>query len=246
VVPGRRRPRGGASAVSSVVSSNETIVTAPQHHFPDDLLRSYAVGAASEGASLAVACHIALCPVCHGNAAEHERVLDALLDADAARAPAPNGELRDKLLASLPPQDRSPPSPRKPRALPDGMPELPAPLLHKLGTLDDVAWHRLVPGIRAIDLAIGSAWRARLVCFRPGIVIPVHDHGGAEHTVVFSGGLDDEDGHLGRGDAATMVPGHAHRQRSSPGEPCVALIVNEGPPRPLTLVGKVLKRLTRS
>jgi putative transcriptional regulator len=100
--------------------------------------------------------------------------------------------------------------------------------------------------LRAIDLHIGSAWRARLVRFRPGIPIPLHDHEGPEHTVVFSGGLDDDDGHLGRGDAATMLPGHTHRQRASLGEPCVALIVSEAPPRPLTLVGKVMKRLTNS
>ncbi|HEY7375371.1 MAG TPA: hypothetical protein VIF57_24650 [Polyangia bacterium] len=55
-----------------------------------------------------------------------------------------------------------------------------------------------------------------------------------------------ESGHLGRGDAATMMPGETHRQRSSAGEPCVALIVSEGAPRPLTLAGRVLKSLTRS
>ena len=43
-----------------------------------------------------------------------------------------------------------------------------------------------------------------------------------------------------------MMPGDTHRQRSSRGEACVALIVSEGAPRPLTLVGRVLKGLTRS
>lgn len=100
--------------------------------------------------------------------------------------------------------------------------------------------------MRAIDLEIPSVWRARLLRFRPGIAIPVHDHVGPEHTVVFSGGLVDGGGHLGRGDAATMLPGDTHRQRTEPGEICVALIISEAPARPLTASGKILKWLTRS
>jgi len=236
----------------------------PQRHFPDDLLRTYAVGAASEGAGLAVACHLAFCPECRGGAAAHEEILDALLrigqgsdddggedDGGAARPGigAEPAHVRERLMSTLaltpPDAVRAAPT-RPPATLPRDMPPLPPALVHHLQSLGDAGWRRLVPGIRAIDLGIQSAWRARLVCFRPGVPIPLHDHGGPEHTVVFSGGLDDASGHLGRGDAATMMPGDRHRQRSAPGEPCVALIVNEAPARPLTLVGRVLKRLTDS
>jgi putative transcriptional regulator len=217
-------------------------VTQPLRHFPDDLLRAHAVGAASEGATLAVACHLTFCPVCEKGVAAHESVLEALVAARPDDRPSP--ALRNKLIADLPPQ---PAAARKPaKKLPKDLPELPAPLRHHLGALDRVGWKRLIPGLKAIDLGIDSAWRARLVRFRPGMPIPVHDHDGPEHVVVFSGGLDDETGHLGRGDAATMMPGDTHRQRSSRGEACVALIVSEGPPRPLTFAGRVLKNLTRS
>jgi anti-sigma factor ChrR (cupin superfamily) len=118
--------------------------------------------------------------------------------------------------------------------------------LRHLARLQRVAWRRLLPGIRAIDLGLEGVWRGRLVCFMPRVPIPVHDHGGPEHTVVFSGGLDDSHRHLGRGDACTMMPGDVHRQRSSPGEPCVALIINEVAAKPLTLAGRVLKRVTDS
>ena len=220
-------------------------MSAPLRHLSEDLLRAHAVGAASDGAGLVASCHISLCPVCEQGAAAHESVLDGLLGAAAVNDGAPPPALRARLLADLPPPPAAPPA-RAPRALPGDLPPLPAALTHRLATLDDVSWHTLFPGLRAIDLRIGSAWRARLVCFRPGIPIPLHDHDGPEHTVVFSGGLDDADGHLGAGDATTMLPGHAHRQRASLGEPCIALIVSEAPPRPLTLVGKVMKRITRS
>jgi putative transcriptional regulator len=220
-------------------------ISNPLHHFSEDLLRTYAVGSASDGASLAVACHLAFCPACRGNAADHEAVLDTLLRAEARPGEGAGPDARERLLASLPAQEPAP-GPRPPPALPKDMPELPAALVTQLGALDRIAWRRLIPGIRAIDLSVEGAWRARLVCLRPGTPIPLHDHGGPEHTVVFSGGLDDNDGHLGRGDAATMLPGDAHKQRVSPGEPCVALIINEAPAQPLTWVGRVLKRLTGS
>src|SRR5262249_36645128 len=169
-------------------------VTEPLRHFPDDLLRAHAVGAASEGANLAVACHLAFCHACVKGVAAHESVLDALVAAGPNDGPAPG--LRNKLLAELPPQ--LPAAPRTSKKLPKDLPELPAPLLRQLRALGTVGWRRLIPGLKAIDLGIDSAWRARLVRFRPGMPIPIHDHDGAEHVVVFSGGLDDETRHPGR------------------------------------------------
>jgi putative transcriptional regulator len=231
--------------VPSARNMGGSAVLKPTHHFPGDILRAYAIGSASEGTRLSVACHLAFCAGCGEETVTHGAVMDRLLEAAAADpAGVPGAGARDRLLASLPPQA---PAARVVRAsLPRNLPPLPAPLLRQLELMGKVAWRRLLPGIRAIDLGIETAWRARLLSFRPGIPIPVHDHGGPEHTVVFAGGLDDESGHLGRGDAATMMPGETHQQRSSPGEPCIALVVNEAAPMPLTLVGRVLKGLTRS
>jgi putative transcriptional regulator len=219
-------------------------VAMPSHHFPADVLRAYAIGSASDGARLAVACHLAFCPSCGGDTGDHARMMDTLLQAAADPAHPPGPGVRERLLASLPPQ--APPPARPPLALPKDLPPLPAPLMRELTAVQNPAWRRLLPGIRTIDLGIEGAWRARLLSYSPKLTIPLHDHDGPEHTVVFSGGLDDQLGHLGRGDAATMMPGDTHRQRTSPGEPCVALVVSERAARPLTLFGQVLKRLTRS
>ncbi len=216
----------------------------PRHHFTDDVLRAHAVGSTPEATSLAVACHLAFCDQCRREASLHESFLLAFGSVRSAASPADQAA-RSRLLAALSPQNAAPP-PSPPPRLPNDMPELPAPLLHQLGRLPKVAWRRLIPGIRAIDLGLPGVWRARLVAFHPGIPIPRHDHGGAEHTVVFQGGLDDEKVHLGRGDATTMSPGESHRQHAKDGEPCVALVVSEGPPLPRTLLGRVLKRVTDS
>ena len=217
-------------------------MTEPRHHFPDDVLRAHAVGTAPEATRLAVSCHLAFCAPCRRDATEHESFLLAFGGREGDGA---SSAVRERLLADLPAQP-PPAPPRPPLELPRGLPELPRPLLHHLSTLPRLAWQRLIPGIRAIDLGFTGVWRARLIAFSPGIPIPRHDHGGMEHTVVFQGGLKDENVELERGDAATMVGGETHRQRVQPGPPCIALIVNEGPPLPLTLVGQVLRRVTRS
>jgi putative transcriptional regulator len=220
-------------------------MTEPHHHFPDDVLRAHAVGAAPEATRLAVSCHLAFCTACRRTATEHESFLLAFgaREGDSARPGA--SAVRERLLAGLPAQPAAPP-PRPALQLPKDLPELPKPLLHHLATLPKVAWQRLIPGIRAIDLGFTGVWRARLVAFQPGLPIPRHDHGGMEHTVVFQGGLEDDNVRLEPGDATTMMGGEIHRQRVRPGPPCVTLIVNEGPPLPLTLLGHVLRRVTRS
>lgn len=219
-------------------------MTAPNHHFPDDVLRGFAIGTSPEATRLAVACHLTFCPACRDGARDHEQILGELGRWLGAESPG-GGRGRERLFANLPAQAARSPA-RAPSPLPDDLPELPDVLTEHLRGLAAPRWQRLIPGIRAIDLGFGDVWRARLVAFHPGVPIPEHDHGGPEHTVIFQGGLDEPGKHLERGDAATMIPGEHHRQRAAAGLPCIALIVNEREPRPLTTVGRILKAVTRS
>ena len=162
------------------------------------------------------------------------------------RSPAQAAPARDRTLEGFSPQTARPETPLAVE-LPSDLPELlPPVLIEHLRSLSHPRWKRLIPGIRAIDLGLEGVWRARLMAFRPGVPIPAHDHGGPEHTVVFQGGLHDARVHLERGDATTMSPGETHDQQAAAGLPCVALIVSEREPRPLTITGKILKALTRS
>jgi putative transcriptional regulator len=257
------RGHSGTSIRSAVPAVVERVpVNEPRHHFPDDVLRGFAVGTSPEATRLAVACHLAFCPTCRSGAQEHEEVLGQLgrLVAAESGQVSPRGAAgetsaagpasgRDRMLEDLqglpPPASR--PEPRSAVELPSELPDLlPPVLIEHLRSLSHPRWKRLIPGIRAIDLGLDGVWRARLVAFRPGVQIPTHDHGGPEHTVVFQGGLNDARVHLERGDAATMSPGETHDQQAAAGLPCVALIVNEREPRPLTVSGKILKALTRS
>jgi putative transcriptional regulator len=121
---------------------------------------------------------------------------------------------------------------------------LPRPLLRQLQAA--AGWKRVVPGVRGIRLG-GAAPGAllRLVNLRPGMTIPLHDHGGAELTLVFSGGLVEPDRVLHRGDLAVRQPGERHVQRVEPGTPCIALTLNQGPLVPLTWLGRLLTFIAR-
>jgi putative transcriptional regulator len=244
-VPARRLAGAPWENVDSDIESSTTSggpSPGPQSHFAVDLVLENTVGTASEGAGLAVACHLALCGVCRRLAADLERIGDSLLQAERRFAPRP--ELRARILADAGPQP-PPTVSALPSALIGTLPPVPPPLVEALAALRGPRWRWQVPGLRAITLHERDGSVARLLRLRPGMVIPSHDHGGPEHTVIFGGGLDDEHVCLGRGDALTMHPGDQHQQRAAPGADCIALVVNEAPPRPITLRGRILKRLAR-
>ena len=219
----------------------------PRHHPPDEALVEYATGASADGGALAYACHVSLCADCSSRLADLEAVGGALLDAGPVEPVAPDA--LDRALAALgAPDDDEPARPGVPSFLTPH--RLPGPLARALGALPRAPrWRYAAPGVRMIDLsarpAAAGATRVRLVAFKPGVTIPPHDHGGTEHIVVFTGAIEEDTRRFGRGDLATREPGERHEQRIAAGEPCIALVVNEGPLVPLTLRGRLLLALAR-
>jgi putative transcriptional regulator len=224
----------------------------PQHHVPEDALCEYTAGTASEPTALAIACHVALCAGCAARARVLEAVAGNMLDAQAGAELAP-GAL-ESVLARLdaPPEPKdvaAAPVPAAPAFLAGA--ELPRPLLRALGGGKPATdWRTVVPGVRAVDIAVDPSAGApdaqvRLIAFKAGVTIPLHDHGGPEHIVVFTGALEEEGRRFARGDISIRGPGERHEQRAAPGEPCISLVVNEGKLRPLTLRGRLLLALSR-
>ncbi len=230
-------------------SSPRTLPPAPAHHVPEEGLLEYVAGASTDPASLAIACHVALCPACAAETSALEAVGGSILAAGPGRDLAP-GSL-ESALAQLdaPPQSKAEASAAR-VAAPAFLTAfgLPAPLVRSLPAAA-AAWRFVIPGVRAIDLPVTSTdATARLISFGGGVTIPLHDHGGPEYVVVFSGALEEkaEGKRFGRGDISIRLTGERHEQRATPGEPCIALVVNEGKLRPLTLRGRLLLALSRS
>ena len=217
------------------------------HHVPDEMLLEYAAGTASDATALATACHVAMCDACSTRVVVLEEIGGRVLDAGGSE-PLPSGAL-EAVLARIegPPQarDEAAAVPAAPAFLAEF--DLPRPLLRRLAEAavgND--WRFVVPGVRAVDLPVAAPGvTVRLVAFKPGVTIPIHDHGGPERVVVFSGALEEEGKRFERGDISIRDAGERHEQHVAPGEPCIALVVNEGPLRPLTLRGRLLLALSR-
>jgi putative transcriptional regulator len=218
----------------------------PTHHVPEHGLVEYVAGAATDGAALAFACHVSLCGACAAEVAALESLGGAILEESPGQELG-SGALESVLarlettpqLAAAAAETVAPPS------FLSGC-DLPAPLLRALPSVQ--GWRTVVPGMRVVDLPLAVPGGAvRLVRFKGGVTIPFHDHGGPEYIVVFTGALEEKsDGQrFGRGDVSIRLPGERHEQRATPGEPCVALVVNEGALRPLTLRGRLLLAIAR-
>ncbi len=218
-----------------------------QHHVPDEELLAHAAGTATDGASLAIACHAALCPRCADRVVQLEAVGGAVLESAAT------AELPPDALASVLARLDGAPQPREQAAAVPDAPELlrpyglPRPLRAVVARAPSpVRWRFVIPGVRAVDLDVGAAGdTVRLIAFKGGVTIPLHDHGGPEHIVVFTGALEEAGARFQRGDISVRDPGERHEQRVAPGEPCIALVVNEGALQPLTLRGRLLLALSR-
>ena len=227
------------------MTSPSRLPPTPSHHVPDHGLVEYAAATCTDGAALAFACHLSLCPACAADVTALEQIGGDLLEA------SPGAPLDPAALAAVmarldgTPQIAPGPGEIAPPAFLSGS-GLPAPLLRALSPADD--WRTVVPGVRKVDLRLAvPGGAARLVRFQGGVTIPLHDHGGPEYIVVFTGALEEKgDGRrFVRGDLSIRLPGEQHAQRAAPGEPCVALVVNEGALRPLTLRGRLLLALAR-
>jgi putative transcriptional regulator len=223
----------------------------PTHHVPEHGLVEYVAGAATDGAALAFACHVSLCGACAAEVAALENVGGSILEASPGQELGP-GAL-ESLLARLETTPQLPTATAETAAVPAVVVpsfladcDLPAPLLRALPSTK--GWRTVVPGMRVVDLPFALPGGAvRLVRFKGGVTIPFHDHGGPEYIVVFTGALEEKSDGLrfGRGDVSIRLPGERHEQRATPGEACVALVVNEGALRPLTLRGRLLLAIAR-
>ena len=95
----------------------------------------------------------------------------------------------------------------------------------------------------AVDGAAPGA--VRILRLKRGLIIPKHDHGAVELTLILAGGLTDPEGHFARGDLSLRVPGQIHVQRIDADRDCMALVVNGGRLIPHTWQGRLLRFIAR-
>jgi putative transcriptional regulator len=199
-------------------------MTPIRHHLNDDLLIDYAAGTLSEGWSLAVACHLAMCPQCREQLALAEATGGALLeDLPPADGPSDSWEaLKARIVAE-------PERPAKPIVRPASA-TLPEPLRSYLGgDVETLKWQNLGNAKQILIKTADKTTQARLLCIAAGKPVPEHSHGGRELTVVLTGSFHDEVDSFGPGDIEDADGSLTHQPIAGTEADCICLAITDAP-----------------
>ncbi|AYD01589.1 ChrR family anti-sigma-E factor [Neorhizobium sp. NCHU2750] len=203
-----------------------------KHHIGDDFLIDYASGRLSEGWSLAVASHLALCPECRGRLAAMEGAAGVLLDKLSPQLDAEAGSEDDawaRFRAKALDIKVEEIAPRVQRASAPTV--IPEPLRSYVGgDLADLKWRALGRGAYQILIDTGDReTQVRLLRIPAGKPVPEHTHEGRELTLVLSGSFRDRDDLFARGDIEEADGDLLHTPHATEGEDCICLAVTEAP-----------------
>ena len=199
-----------------------------RHLISDDLLLSYEAGSLSEGWSLAVATHLALCPESRARSRAAAAVGGAFLE---AMDEVPVGESAfNNVLERISIEPAAEPVPVR---LSLTEPVLPEPLRSYVGgDVDSIPWKRLGGTASHLPIKTGDGETSvRLLNVKAGTPVPHHGHRGSELTVVLAGALVDDDEVFRRGDVELADESVVHQPSAGPGEDCICLAVTDAPLR---------------
>ena len=196
-----------------------------RHHINDDLLLAYAAGTLSEGWSLAIACHLTMCPDCRRSLDVAEAAAGTLMeDLPIVEGPSDSWEQMKARLTAEPALPPAVPVLRAPRAV------LPEPLRNYLGgDVDTLKWRNMGTAKQILIRTGDSGTQARLLRIPAGKPVPEHSHGGRELTVVLTGSFHDEIDTFGPGDIEDADGSLTHQPIAGPEEDCICLAITDAP-----------------
>ena len=197
-----------------------------RHHLTDELLLAYAAGSMDEAWSLAVATHLALCPVCRAREAQFAALGGATLEDFA-----PTSLADDALEACFAAIDTgSAPAPESTPAPGVYDNALPVPLSgYAVGGLERTRWQSIGGGVQQAILETGGSATARLLRIQPDSKLPHHGHRGTELTLVLEGSFHDNQNTFSRGDVEIADEEIDHAPVAGSDVPCVCLVVTDAP-----------------
>lgn len=212
------------------------------HHPSEALLLDYASGALGEGWSLAVATHLALCPVCRTVVADMEALGGSLLETMPPER-LPDAAF-DAVMARLDAEPAIAGATAKPPAG-GRTPVLPQPLRqYARGDVDALNWRRLGLGVYQLLIPTADAGvTVRLLRIPAGKPVPAHSHRGLELTLVLAGAFSDATGRYARGDFQEADETLEHQPHASVGKDCFCLAVTDAPLRFKSLAARIAQPL---
>lgn len=200
-----------------------------RHHLEDEMLMLYAAGRLSEGWSVAVATHLALCPSCRGRVGVYEAIGGHFLDNEEPiedddavaeswsrlKSRIENEEFPNVVTLRRPAGDRL----------------LPQPLRSYVDRAGGLNWKTLGTGGAAqmIVPTEDKSTTVRLLRIPAGLPVPEHTHRGDELTLVLAGSFSDQFATFRRGDVEMADPDVLHTPRAGHGQDCICLAVTDAP-----------------
>jgi putative transcriptional regulator len=192
------------------------------HHPGDELLLSYASGAATEAVALLVASHTTFCAQCRATVQRAEAAGGSVL---AGVAPV---SMSDKAYASLLARLDEPAREivRSAKLASD----VPVPLQAYVGAdYDNLPWRHVAGGISHLPIKTKGGKQARLIRAEPGSGVYEHTHKGEEWTLVLTGSYVDVTGRYAAGDVQSTTPDVSHEPTAEAGPVCINLAVTDAP-----------------
>jgi putative transcriptional regulator len=123
---------------------------------------------------------------------------------------------------------------------------LPAPLLRLIGRDPrELAWHRVVPGLRECPILVGPGLQASLMHVKAGAKLPTHTHTGDEFVLVLDGSFSDEHGQYRRGDIEIADETFSHRPMAGRDSDCLFFLVRDGPVKLTGPIGRIIQLFRR-
>lgn len=203
------------------------------HSVSDELLLDYAAGNLSEGWSLAIATHLALCPASRRRLDAMEGAAGALLDKILVEpTDEDDGWQRMRTQLETRAAETTAGTQRAPLRASE-VPVIPEPLRSYLGgDLPNLKWRALGRGAYQIRIPTEDpTTQVRLLRIPAGKPVPEHTHTGRELTLVLTGSFRDGEALFARGDLEEADDDLLHTPTATEGEDCVCLAVTEAPLR---------------
>ncbi len=199
------------------------------HHLDGEMLMQYSAGILTEGWSVAVATHLALCPACRSELRTLESVGGYFLERENAEIDDITESWRrvkDKIEAGTMEKLVQ----MKKRSSSDLT--YPEPLRTYIDAAGGLRWRSLGRGAAQMIIPTGDKTTSvRLLKIPAGQPVPEHSHGGLELTLVIDGSFSDEISTFGRGDIEIADDNLTHQPRANPGKDCICLAVTDAPLR---------------
>jgi putative transcriptional regulator len=209
----------------------------PSHHPNDDIVMRYAAATLSEGPSLVIGVHMAVCGQCRARAETFETVGGVVLNALEPTPMTPDSYA--KVLKRID-ADEKPALPTS-AAEAEIVPGLAVPA--RLRAYRIGRWRTLAPGLKfsRIRSPRKSSMNVFMLRAAPGMSLLEHGHTDDEYLCVLKGSFTDQDGRHRAGDMAIASADVEHKPIVDRDGECICIVALEGKLRLRSMVGRLLQ-----